>query len=452
MQFENKKVLIVGMAKSGVSAAIALNKLKADITVNDIKTEEELTDAISELKEIRLHKYFGIKPDELVIGKDLIVISPGIPIESPFVEKAKKLNVPVISEIELGYILMRGTLVGITGTNGKTTTTSLTGEILKNAGRNTYVTGNIGVPITSKALDTVDTDLTVAEISSFQLEGIKKFRPNISVILNITEDHMNRHKTMENYTALKARIFENQSNDDITILNADDSITFSLGKNAKCKVLYFSRKSEVENGCFVKDGNIVFKMDDKYEVICKADELRIPGKHNLENALAAATVACSLNISSDVIRSTFMTFRGVEHRIEFVEEINGVQYINDSKGTNPDAAIKAIDSMKRPTVLIAGGFDKGSDFSVFVDNFNGKIKALVLIGETAEKIKETAENKGFNNIFRVKTLDDAVKKSAEISSNGDAVLLSPACASWDMFKNFEERGNQFKQAVHNLRR
>jgi UDP-N-acetylmuramoylalanine--D-glutamate ligase len=452
LDFQRKKVLVIGMARSGIAATKALCQAGACVTINDIKPEAALKEDLRELKGLPIETRLGEQADHLVDDKDFIVISPSVPIESSFVHRARALKVPVYSELELGYRMCTAPIVAITGTNGKTTTTALTGQIFIDAKRRTHVVGNIGIPFTGKVTEMTPNDIVVAEVSSFQLEAIHAFHPKVAAVLNITEDHLNRHKSMENYIAMKSRIFMNQRENDFLVLNRDDELTAAMAEKSKSKVLFFSRKMKVENGVYLDAGKIVLSLDEQNQVICLAEEIGIPGVHNLENALAAVAIAAVMGVTAEDIVYTLRTFAGVEHRLEFVKELDGIRFINDSKATNPEASIKAIEAMNRPTLLIAGGMDKGSDFTGFVDAFGEKIKALLVLGETAEKIIQTAESKGFRSVYHVSTIGEAVRKAYEMAKPGWNVLLSPACASWDMFKDFEERGRVFKDAIHNIRR
>jgi len=451
MKLENKNVLVVGMARSGIPTVKALSKLGARITINDIKSKEQLSDILGEIGHLCEDIILGSHPDKTDIY-DLIVLSPGVPTDLNFLKRAEKENVDIIGELELAFRLSKGKYIAITGTNGKTTTTALTGEIFKNAEHKTFVVGNIGLAAISKAFDTTDDTTLVTEVSSFQLETIDTFRPKLSAILNITPDHLNRHKTMENYINAKANIFKNQNEEDILILNYDNEQTRDLASRAKCKVVFFSRKETLAEGVYLEDNNIVVKNGNKREIICNAEDIYIPGKHNLENALAAVAFAYHSGINKEVIKYTLKNFKGIEHRTEFVDEINGIKFYNDSKGTNPDAAIKAVEGLKPPLILIAGGMDKGGSFDEFIGSFKNRVKTLILLGETASKIKETAEKNGFSNIFIVKDMEEAVQRAYENAVKNDTVLLSPACASWDMYKSYEVRGRHFKDCVYKLRR
>ena len=452
MNLKNKKVLLVGLAKTGVSTIKYLNKLGANVVVTDIKGEEKLKYILSELSDLTNVEYIlGYHPEN-VDDIDMTVVSPGVPLDLPFILKLKSKDIEIIGEVELAYRLSKDpTFIGITGTNGKTTTTSLVGEIFKKANKDTYIVGNIGNPV----IDTVgianENSVLVTELSSFQLESIDTFKPHVSAILNFTEDHLNRHHTMEAYMEAKARIFENQDSEDFCVLNYDDEDVRNLSENVKAKKIFFSREKTLEYGIYLdEDKNIIINIDGKVTLLNK-DELSLPGNHNLENCMAAAAIAYVCNIDLDVIRDVLKTFAGVEHRQEFVRNLNGVMFVNDSKATNPDSSIKAVQSYNRPIVLIAGGMDKQSSFDEFLDAAKENVYALVLLGETAQKIKEYAQNKGFDNITVVKDMKEAVNASYQIAKDGDVVLLSPACASWDMYKSFEVRGIDFKDNVNNLK-
>ena len=452
MNLKNKKVLLVGLAKTGVSTIKHLNRLGAKVVVNDIKDKDKLKDILDDLPDLNNVEYIlGYHPEN-VDDVDITVVSPGVPLDLPFILKLKSKNIEIIGEVELAYRLSQNPIfIGITGTNGKTTTTSLVGEIFKKANRDTYIVGNIGNPV----IDTVgianENSVLVTELSSFQLESIDKFKPHVSAILNFTEDHLNRHHTMKAYIEAKARIFENQDSKDFCILNYDDEDVRSLSDSVKAKKIFFSRKKSLEYGIYLDEKkNIIINIGEKITLLNK-DELSLPGDHNLENCMAAAAIAYVSNIDIDVIRKVLKTFAGVEHRQEFVRNLNGIMFVNDSKATNPDSSIKAVQSYNRPIVLIAGGMDKQSSFDEFLDIAKENVYALVLLGETAQKIKECAQNKGFDNITIVKDMKEAVNASYQIAKDGDVVLLSPACASWDMYKSFEVRGIDFKDNVNNLR-
>ncbi|AIS52709.1 UDP-N-acetylmuramoylalanine--D-glutamate ligase MurD [Thermoanaerobacter kivui] len=454
MEVRNKKVFVAGLGLSGIALCKVLIDLKAHVIAYDEKDYAFLKDNIAEIESLPIEFKFGKFKRDTLKGVDLVVISPGVPVDSELVKEAQTLGIEVLGEVEFAYRFSKGPIYAITGTNGKTTTTSLLGEIFKNAGKNVYVAGNIGYPLIYVTTTATEKDAIVAEISSFQLETVKEFRPKISCIINITPDHLNRHKTFENYRDVKGRIFENQGENEYTVLNYDDEVVLSLAKKAKCKVFPFSKKKILEEGAYVKDGSIYISFEGSLEKIIDVEDIYIPGEHNLENALAASSMAYIAGIDANTIAHTLKTFKGVEHRIEFVDEIEGIKFYNDSKGTNPDASIKAIQALKTPIILIAGGYDKGSEFDEFVKAFGEKVKKLILIGQTAKKIRDTAVKHSYleSNIIFANTLEEAVKKAYENAMRGDSVLLSPACASWDMFKNFEERGKVFKKAVAELRR
>ncbi|CEP91257.1 UDP-N-acetylmuramoylalanine--D-glutamate ligase (UDP-N-acetylmuramoyl-L-alanyl-D-glutamate synthetase) (D-glutamic acid-adding enzyme) [[Clostridium] sordellii] len=452
MDLNNKTVLLVGLAKTGVSTIKKLDKLGAKIIVNDIKSKDQLKDIIKQIENLDSVEYILGHHLEDISNIDLTIVSPGVPLDLPFIKKLQSENINIIGEVELAYKLSKNpTFVGITGTNGKTTTTSLVGEIFKKASKDSYIVGNIGNPV----IDTVDlTDensFLITELSSFQLESIEDFKPRVSTIINITEDHLNRHHTMENYINAKANIFKNQDANDFCILNYDDEIVRELGNKTNAKVLYFSQKEKVSQGAYLNDNkNIVIKVNDKEIKLLNKDELSLPGNHNLENCMAAILMSYVLGIDLEIIKDTLKTFKSVEHRLEFVTDKDGIMFVNDSKGTNPDSTIKAITSYDKPIVLIAGGKDKQSDFTEMISYATKNVKALVLLGETADKIEQTAKLQGMNNIFRVSDMKEAVKTAYKLAQSGDVVLLSPACASWDMYPNFEARGLDFKENIYNL--
>ena len=443
-----KKALVVGMAKSGIGAAKLLSRDGWNVVINDKKSEiEGLQEA---LEGISVEWRLGEDPIGLLGGASLIVISPIIPMTVPFVVEAKRRGIEVVSEIELGYRYSRAEFVCITGTNGKTTCTALTGEMFQNGGRHTFVLGNIGVPITEHALETRDGDVVVAETAGLQLEGNVLFHARAAGVCNITEDHLDHFGTMENYIAAKCKIFDHQTQEDIAVLNYDDAIVREMARLTPAKVFYFSRKEEVPRGCFLRGDMVVYRDEAGEYPLLRADEIKIPGGHNLENAMLCSLLALGMGISADAVRDTLRTFPGVEHRIEFVREFDGVRYINDSKGTNPDSTIKAIQAMTRPTVLILGGYDKHSDFHELFEHFHGSsLKAIVVLGATKQKILDTARDTGYLGYCHATgTFADAVSCARTIAEPGDAVLLSPACASWDMFDNFEQRGRVFKEIVN----
>lgn len=440
-----------GAGKSGISASRLLRRVGASVILYDGRDDIDIDTFEDEIAICKnLEAYLGDFPKEKLDGLDLMIISPGIALDNPFVLEVKNKGIPIWGEIELAYRYSKGRIIGITGTNGKTTTTSLVGEILKSYYNQVFVVGNIGNPYTEIALQTTDESLTVIELSSFQLETIDRFRPDISAILNITPDHLNRHHTMDNYISIKKNIALNQDNANLCILNYENNHTKSIGAELKTRVLYFSSERILENGIFLDDDNIVYKENDSITNICNVNELRVLGKHSYENVMVGVGIALELGIPIKQIHEAITSFKAVEHRIEYVDTIDGVSYYNDSKGTNPDASIKAVQAMNSPTILIGGGFDKGLEFDEWVQSFKGKVKCLVLMGETREKIAATARKYGFDNIILVNSLREAVQISAKKAEDGDAVLLSPACASWGMFDNYEQRGRMFKEYVHEL--
>ncbi len=452
-RYSGKRVLVVGMARSGVAAAKLLHKAGAKVVINDSKAAEALGDALLPLNGLDIEYKLGCPAGECLDGIDAMIISPGIPDTAAFVVKAKELGIYVTGELEMAYQLSSGELVAITGTNGKTTTVSLLGEIFRNAGRTTHVVGNIGYPYSAAGFDSIDSDMFVCEVSSFQMETAETFRPRCGALLNITEDHLNRHGTMENYALTKMRMFQNMTAEDVAVFNGDDPALAPYIPMVKAQVLLFSRKGEVENGAFVRDGVIVTRIGGIETDICPAAEVYIPGPHNLENALAASCMAAACGVDAAVIAHTLRTFTGVEHRIEFVRELEGVRYINDSKGTNVDSTIKAIQTMNRPTAIILGGYDKHCDFTPMVKEMlaSAYIREAVLIGVTADQIERQCRENGYTAIHRAGTLEDAVNQCRSLSSDGWNVLLSPACASFDMFPDYEARGSIFKEIVNDLK-
>ena len=451
MDFKGKKALVCGMARSGISAAELLKSLGADVTLQDLKKREDLGDILYiEDKGIKI--YAGKNPDDIAEEMDIIVLSPGIPTDLPFIVNAEKKGVSVISEIELAFMFTPCPVIAITGTNGKTTTTTLTGEILKAYYKDTEVVGNIGIPYTEKVVNLNENSRVVAEISSFQLEKIKTFKPSVSAVLNITPDHLDRHKTVENYTAMKERIFENQTSDDFCVLNKEDEACLKMADKTKAKVMFFSSQNLLSEGIYIENGNIILKWGNINEKVVHIDELQILGIHNYENVMAATAISLLAGVPLDVIRDVLRKFKGVEHRIEFVDTVDGVDYYNDSKGTNTDAAIRAVLAMKKPIVLIGGGYDKGSEYDDWVETFEGRVKHIVLIGVTANKIKDTCYKHNFKDVTICETFDEAMEVSKSIAKEGDCVLLSPACASWGMFKNYEQRGDMFKDKVKSFKK
>ena len=446
----SKKVLVFGSGISGIGASRLLESMGKEVILYDGNTSldpEKMKQQIGEGTKVEV--ILGELSDEVINELEMVVMSPGVPTDLPVVNKMRDLGIMISGEVELAYTYGKGDVLAITGTNGKTTTTALLGEIMKNYKESVFVVGNIGNPYTTEVLNMNEKSVAVAEVSSFQLETIHEFRPRVSAILNITPDHLNRHHTMEAYIAAKEDIAKNQTAEDTCVLNYEDEVTRKFGEKVAAKVLYFSSQRKLEKGIYLEDGNIIYNNGEP-EVICHVDELKLLGTHNHENVMAASAMAAAYGVPMDVIRKTVKEFAGVAHRIEFVCEKNGVAYYNDSKGTNPDAAIKGIQAMNRPTVLIGGGYDKDSTYEEWIEAFDGKVTYFVLLGQTKEKIAQTARNCGFENIVMTESLEEAVEACARLARSGDAVLLSPACASWGMFKNYEERGDKFKELVKAL--
>lgn len=446
--FVNKKVLVVGAGISGIAAYDLLKELGAEPTLYDAKEDldKSALGAKTSDGENAMILLGTITEDEMD-GFDLVVASPGVPTDVGIPKYFYDKNKPVIGEIELAYLAGKGNIIAITGTNGKTTTTALTGEITKNYFGTSFVVGNIGIPYTKIAPQTEDDSVVVAEISSFQLETAVEFHPKVSAVLNITPDHLNRHHTMENYIAAKASIAKNQTEDDFCVLNYEDAETRKMAKNTRAKVLFFSSERELTEGCFLKGEEIWYADCDGTRRLMNIHEMKLLGKHNVENVMAAICMCYAYGVPMDSIIDTVKEFKAVEHRIEYVATKRGVDYYNDSKGTNPDAAIKGILAMNKPTVLIGGGYDKDSTYDEWIESFGDKVKALVLMGQTAEKIEACAKAHGFTNIYKEDSLEAVMNTCVNLAKPGDAVLLSPACASWGMFPNYEVRGQMFKELV-----
>jgi UDP-N-acetylmuramoylalanine--D-glutamate ligase len=448
---KNKRVLIVGLGKSGVAATQAMLKLGAEVTVQDSKSEEKLEGQL-----LNFLRGWGVKlclgEDPKDLGNfDMVILSPGVNPEIELVQKAKAAGAEIVGELEIAYRVARSKFIAITGTNGKTTTTTLVGAIMRKSGRSTYVVGNIGVAVISKALEATEDEWLVTETSSFQLETTKYFKPVVSAILNVTPDHLNRHHTLENYGMAKAKIFENQDENGYCIINGDDERCLELVKNCKAKVVKFSSTRKLDAGAFVENDKLVIKEESGQLIeLCKVDELKIIGNHNVENALAAAAICYYAGVTPEVITQSLKDFPGVAHRIEYCGQMDGISFYNDSKGTNVDAAITALKALKKNIILIAGGDGKGQDFLPFVESFNGSVKGMVLLGKDGPRIAEAADKVGFTSYVYGKNMDECVRKAVDMATEGDIVLLSPACASWDMYTDFEQRGNHFKEIVKRL--
>ncbi|MCI8307852.1 MAG: UDP-N-acetylmuramoyl-L-alanine--D-glutamate ligase [Lachnospiraceae bacterium] len=444
-----KKVLVAGVGKSGIAAAkLLLGGGCSVVLYDDGKTVDDtsLTEMFGNGADVSMCT--GSVPEEILSEIKYCVISPGIPLDAPSIRAFSEKGIHIIGEVELAYMYEKGTVAAITGTNGKTTTTALMGDIMKKTGRKVFVAGNIGLPYTETAKETDEESCSVLEVSSFQLETISSFRPFVSAVLNITPDHLNRHHTMDNYIKAKMDIAKNQTKDDVIVLNYEDEVLRKEAEHVNARVIYFSSRHTLDEGVYLEDGkNIVVKLDGGCRRLCGTDELHVLGIHSYENVMAAVAMARAMNVSYEDIYDAVTKFQSVEHRIEYVCEKNGVKYYNDSKATNTDAAIKGITSMVRPTYLIGGGYDKQADFTEWIQSFDGAVKKLVLIGETSGQIARTCDSLGFTDYIKMNGLKEAVGYCVENAESGDAVLLSPACASWDMFASYEERGKLFKKYV-----
>ena len=452
MDLQGKRVLVFGTGKSGIGAADLLEQTGAHVILFDGNENIDKDAVLGKLAHgEKAEIYAGELPKEVEAGLDLVVLSPGVPTDIPVVQKFYDMGLPVWGEVELAYRTGKGRVLAITGTNGKTTTTALLGKIMSDAEESVFVVGNIGTPYTSKALEMKENSTTVAEISSFQLETIEEFAPQVSAILNITEDHLNRHHTMEEYIRVKELIVKNQKPENFCILNYEDPVLREFGNNIVPKTVYFSSVRKLDEGIYLDGDLIVLKLEGKEIPFVHTGELKLLGQHNFENVMAAVAMAYCAGVSVESICKSICEFTAVEHRIEYVTEKNGVVYYNDSKGTNPDAAIKGIQAMNRPTLLIGGGYDKGSSYDEWLNAFDGKVRCLVLIGQTKDKIKEAAERLGVCPcIILCEDLREAVDICVQKAEPGDAVLLSPACASWGQFDNYEQRGDMFKEYVKAL--
>ena len=451
MDLTGKRVLVVGSGISGIAATELLKKKGCEVVLydgNESLDIEALKEKAPVFRDVSI--LLGDLPKEQMEKLDLAVLSPGVPTDLPFVNSMREQGIPIWGEIELAYFFGKGRIAAITGTNGKTTTTALTGQIMEAYYKDVKVVGNIGIPYTSVAAETTEETVTVAEISSFQLETIHAFHPQVSAILNITPDHLNRHHTMECYIEAKESITKNQTAEDTCVLNYEDEVLRRFGETLKCKVVYFSSERKLDKGLYL-DGKEIFYADgEKTTKVIDVDGLNILGKHNYENVMAATAMALSMGVPMEKIVEVLKVFQAVEHRIEYVTEKRGVRFYNDSKGTNPDAAIKGISAMNRPTYLIGGGYDKQSEYDEWIESFQGKVRKLVLIGQTKEKIAACAKKHGFIDVVMCETLEEAIDYCYQNAKSGEAVLLSPACASWGMFPNYEVRGKIFKDYVNNL--
>lgn len=451
MNIRNKKILVIGAGISGFAAAKISKKLGAEVILSDAKSEQDIKFNFDEMRGLGINLVFGKQEENLLDGVDMIILSPAVPVKIPIVQSAPEKNIPVISEVELAYNLAKAPICAVTGTNGKTTTTTLLGLLLESEYKKVGVGGNIGVALSEVALE--DNKYIAAEISSYQMEATNNFRPHISAILNITPDHLKRHGNMQVYQAMKEKIFAQETAEDFLILNYDDEIVREIKNRAKCKVFYFSRKIELDEGAFIKNNFLVIKVGEKIHELCTIDELGIKGGHNVENALAAAMMSYLAGVSVENISAVLKSFQGVEHRIEFVREIDGVKYYNDSKATNTDSAIKALETFDKNIILIAGGDDKLTDLTDFLKLVVERVDNLILVGAAAERFKTDAIKNNFpaEKILEAGySMQKAVELAKNISHAPQVVLLSPACASFDMYDNFEERGKDFKRIVNNL--
>ena len=449
IELRNKRVLVVGLARTGMATALFCAAQGARVTATDTRTESELDAAVAELRKAGVGLELAGHRQELIQGADLIIPSPGVPADAPLLQSARSKGVTIWSEIELASRFLKGRLIGITGSNGKTTTTSLIEHILRKAGFSTILAGNIGTPLISFVDKTSDKTITIAELSSFQLELVEKFRPNISVFLNLTPDHLDRHHTLESYAAAKARIFENQTEADSAVLNADDPGTTPYAP-AKPQLFWFSRKQRVAQGAFVTGNDILFRCEGTEEKVLKLADIPLAGSHNVENVLAAVAAARLAGAQPAAVAKGVRSFAGVEHRLEFVAEIGGVRFYNDSKATNVDATLKALDAFPGRILIILGGKDKGSDYTVLQPRLREKAILALLIGAAAGKIEKQIA--GSVAIEQAGTIERAVETAANAARPGDVVLLAPACASFDQFQNYEHRGRVFKELVHQLER
>lgn len=447
MELNGKRALVVGLGKSGVASALFMKAHGARVTVSDTKSGDELRNEIPVLLDHGITVETGGHGDRTFRGQDLIVVSPGVPVDAPPLVQARSLGETVIGEIELAAQFLPGPIVAITGSNGKTTTTTLTGEIMAAAGFSTLVGGNIGTPAISLAERAKPETVIVLEISSFQLETILTFRPKVAVVLNVTPDHLDRHRTFEIYTDAKARIFENQQGSDFAVLNADDPTCVAMGARTHAQVFWFSRQQEVQQGAWVRDGNIVFRDSSGQREILQVSEIPLKGAHNLENVLAAVCAALLMGCSPEKIPQAVHDFKAVEHRLEFVATVAGVDYYNDSKATNVDATIKALESFPGNIHLILGGKDKGSDYTVLNDLIRQRVKRIYTIGAAAAKIESQVKGA---EVVHAETLENAIRKAQATAQPGDVVLLAPACASFDQFRSYEHRGRVFKEIVRGL--
>ncbi|MHB9037341.1 MAG: UDP-N-acetylmuramoyl-L-alanine--D-glutamate ligase [Armatimonadota bacterium] len=449
--FNGKSIAVIGMARTGLAVAEVMRELGARVVIYDKKDASELAEAIEFAKRIGAEVRVGTDSVDLD-GIDMVVPSPGVPKSTPVFAEAEKRGIEVISEIELAYRLSKAPIIAITGTNGKTTTTVLTGQIMIADGRDTYIAGNvvagdIRLPLVTAAYRASSESVIVAEISTFQLEWITSFKPKVAMLLNVTSDHMDRHASVEEYAGLKARIFKNQSESDFAVINAENPFTASLAPSLKGRVMRFARKSEIEEGGFVRGDDLVVRLVGIETIVCKRSDIPLRGEHNVENVLAASCAALALGVKPESVFKAVREFKPVEHRLEPVAVIDGVEYINNSMCTNVDAAVRSVEAIDEPQIVIAGGKDKGSDYAALGEAFKRKAKHVVLIGADAGLIESAARRAGFDAISRAKSMQEAVDIARSLAKPGDVVVLTPGCASFDMFNSFEHRGLVFKEAV-----
>ena len=445
----SRRVLVIGAARSGLAAVDFLRKHQWEVILTDMKpvTEEAV---LAHLEALDVQTIWGEQPDVKRLVPELIVISPGIPLTIPPAVTARSLGIPIINETELAFRAAKAPFVAITGTNGKTTTTTLVGELLEGSGRQVVVGGNIGLPLVSVVEELGAEDVIVAEMSSFQLETTVSFKPKVAVMLNLTPDHLDRHGDMQGYLEAKAKIFAHQDETDYLILNADDAYLAPLADRARSQVIFFSQQHILKEGVFLRGDSVIFSRGGVETSICQRAEIAIKGAHNLENAMAAIAAAMLMGVTPDRIRQVLRDFAGVEHRLEPVRRWHGVLFINDSKGTNPDSTIKALEAYDEPLILIAGGKNKGSDFTALAQLIAKRVKQVILIGQAKEELRQALEGAGYHQYSEADTYEEVVRLAAQAAEPGDIVLLSPACASWDMFNSYEERGRLFKELVNGL--
>ncbi len=447
-RIRGKKISVFGMARSGMAVARLLSKNGAEVFITDIKEENELNSELQELKKLNISFEIGSHSQEAISHKDYIILSPGISSDIPILKEAKNMGLPMFSEIEVAFWLCQAQIVGITGSNGKTTTSALVGQILEEDNRECRVAGNIGVPFSSVVEDVSSQGIIVVELSSFQLENIEEFKPEVAALLNVSPDHLDRYPDLKSYSEVKLRIFENQTPQDFALFNLDDDYSMKIKDHPNAREIFFSTTKEVDRGAFIKNGEMVLRSDGKTEKISNAEEIGIKGPHNLSNAACACAIAGILGVKKESIGEALKSFKGVEHRLEEVRMISGIRFVNDSKATNVRSLWYALKSIKEPVLLIAGGRDKGGDFSELREIAKEKLKVLILLGEAKKKIDQA-----LGDVIKpiwVDSLEEAVKKAYNMASPGECVLLSPGCASFDMFENYEHRGRVFKSVVNQL--